>query len=292
MIYEYYQKYQKERNIFLPLSEIKKKAEGKTDQYCSIFGYKPEDIMHGDIYAPLYFDVDNLDLTKAYHDAQNLISILNFYSLTNQDYKICFSGSKGFHITIYPEVLNLSPRPDLDKIFKHIAHWFYPQLTYNSLDFKVYERRRLWRIINTINGKTGLYKIEITRNENLKEILEKAKTPQPLILKNPIKNGVACEWLSRAISEMEEEKTQTKRFSTNSRVFEDPINSSIKELIKTGVAEGNRNNTAFYLACYLNSKNLSQLDIENYLMEFGGNCNPPIHQQEINSVIKSALKTI
>lgn len=289
MIFEYFQKYQKERNIFLPLKEIREKATGKIDQYCSIFGYNPEDVANGDIYGPLYFDIDNSEISKAYTDAKCLIEILKFYGLTDGDFQICFSGCKGFHIVIHPEVMGVKPTPNLDKIYKKIATWFYAQLPYKSIDFKVYERRRLWRIINTINSKSGLYKIQINGSESLEEIMEKAKTQCEIVQKFPTRNETASTWLPRAQEELRQEESDSQRRRTISTVkFDDPINPSVKLLIDNGVGSGERNNTAFYLACYLKSKNFGESEIEEKLLSFATKCTPPMEENEIRSVIKSA----
>ena len=292
MIYEYFQKYQKERNIFLPLSEIRERAAGKIDQYCSIFGYEPEDVANGNIFGPMYFDIDNPDIQKAYKDAQSLIETLRFYGLTDQDFQICFSGSKGFHVAILPVVMGVKPRPDLDKIYRKIAQWFSAQLTYKGIDPRVYERRRLWRVINSINSKSGLYKVQITGQESLDEILEKAKTPHLTMQKFPSLNDAVREWIPRASEEIKaeiEENTKRRKPKTTFH-YDDPINPTVRSLIESGVDETNpgRNNTAFYIACYLRSKALSESEIEGHLQVFAENCRPPLEEHEVQSVIKSA----
>lgn len=291
MIFEYFQKYQKERNIFLPLSEIKKRAEGKTDQYCSIFGYDPADVEHGVIFGPLYIDLDADEIKRAYSDVLVLLQIFQFYGLTDQDYQLCFSGRKGFHLIVYPQVLNIRPRIDLDRIFKRIAGWFNKQLPNKTIDFKVYERRRLWRIPNSINSKSNLFKIPILGDESIEEIVYKAKKPQAIPSKYPKENPVLATWIERALQEMKEDEQKTVSVYYPSS-FTSSINPSVMSLVENGVQIGSRNDTAFYIACYLKSKGFSEAEVKNYISSFSARCKPAMAVFEIRSIIRSAFRRL
>jgi len=287
MIYEFYEKYQKKRNIFLPLNEALERAKGKTDVYSSIFGYNEENIETGDIYGPLYFDLDSEnDLKKAHDDTQTFLSILGFYGVTEQDYQLSFSGNKGFHLIIYPQVLNIKPAWNLDKFYKQIASWFLIDIPYKTLDMKVYERRRLWRIVNTKHGKSGLYKIPITGKEKLEQILKLAKVPQPIIKKTPKVNQVLKSWVKRAEKDLER-KDQREVF-VNSETQD--INPRIMDLINLGISEGNRNQTAFYINCYLKSKGIGQGEALAYVEKFAKNCTPQMSMKEVISTNRSAYE--
>lgn len=290
MIYEYYQKFQKTRDIFLPLSEIRKLSEGKIDQYCSIFGYDPEDIAHGVIYGPMYFDIDHEgNLAKAHQDMIMILKMLKFYGITDQDYQVSFSGSKGFHIIIYPQVFDIKPQKVLDRIYKKIAGWFSSELNSNTIDFKVYERRRIWRIVNTLNSKSNLNKIPITENDSVEAILELAKNPQPVIPKFPQKNDVLSGWVQRAINELNTYKPV--RYQNTYRSNDLTISPQVRELIDNGVGQGNRNQTAFYISCYLKSKGFSESEVLSYLETFASHCSPPYQDYtELKSTLRQAFK--
>lgn len=76
-----------------------------------------------------------------------------------------FTGNKGFHIVIRPEVFKVRPHMHLTYIAKNVAVELSEQLKLKTLDLSVYTISRQWRIPNTVNAKSGLYKIELTGDE-------------------------------------------------------------------------------------------------------------------------------
>ena len=58
--------------------------------------------------------------------------------------------------------MGLLPKQDLNQEFKNLAIWLQQQSTSPIIDTAIYDRKRLLRIPNTINSKTGLYKVPIT----------------------------------------------------------------------------------------------------------------------------------
>lgn len=71
---------------------------------------------------------------------------------------VYFTGKKGFHIECEPVTLGINPSNALPKLFRYIATNLKSSLNLTSLDFSVYDARRMWRLPGSIHQDTGLYK--------------------------------------------------------------------------------------------------------------------------------------
>ena len=98
--------------------------------------------------------------------------------------QIYFSGSKGFHILVEPEVFGIEPRQNLNEQYKTIASELNKQTIYKTIDVRIYDRRRLFRFPNSINAKTGLYKVPIRQKDlrgiTIEKIQEYASEPREI----------------------------------------------------------------------------------------------------------------
>ena len=137
----------------------------------------------------LPFDIDCADnLKHAQEQAQALINRIQLvYGLCNADTQIFFTGAKGFHIQIPQAVFgDFKPSKTLSEDFRRIALEISSGI---EIDTSIYDSVRLWRIPNTINGKTGLYKISISIEElfnlSIEQIKDLAKSPRPLMSIDP-----------------------------------------------------------------------------------------------------------
>ena len=141
----------------------------------------------GPCYADfLWLDVDskdkdgNPDPTEALDGASRLIATLVGYGgVDPDDFRLYFSGAKGFHVGIPAQTFGAEPSPLLPKAFKILARRLAEQAGV-SVDGAVYDTCRLWRLPNTINGKTGLFKVplewaELTTVEEIKAIAQAAR---------------------------------------------------------------------------------------------------------------------
>ncbi|MDQ3695601.1 MAG: YfjI family protein [Chloroflexota bacterium] len=125
----------------------------------------------GTAYAPrVVFDFDCAgDLAAAHRDAQAFAHVLSdAYDVPPGALHIAFSGAKGFSFelpgTLFGEFAP-APAPELAARFKHLAVALADHMS--TLDVSIYDPVRLWRWLNTINGKSGLYKIALTVTELL-----------------------------------------------------------------------------------------------------------------------------
>ena len=120
-------------------------------------------------------DIDSDDLDKALKDTRLIIEHLrDKYGIDISQIRLFFSGCKGFHIEIPSTLFGIVPCKNLPSIHKEIVKRIIP--TGIQVDTKIYQRRGLLRIHNSINNKTNLYKIPIQVDElnnlNVNEIKE------------------------------------------------------------------------------------------------------------------------
>ena len=212
------------RNVYLYNNQINEffKNRSNIDNYCSAFSYDDKDLSKANLFGNLYLDFDDVNnISHAREDAIHTLSFLKIvYKIDNSQIMIFFSGNKGFHIIVPKEVLGITPDKNLNGIFKYIANQINNYSVHKTVDTQIYDNKRLFRMPNTINGKTGLYKIQLTAKEllNLSEnqILEMAKQPRQYInidrSFNTFANHQYKELVNKYYKELEESKINDKNF--------------------------------------------------------------------------------
>jgi len=226
--------------------------------------------------APLYFDLDFPDNPEvAQADA---IKIIDFFmvelGLQESDIWVYFSGSKGFHVLVSTGALKIEARPDLQKIFKHIASYLRQRLgeTYfdqqdkkdkviplKSIDYQVYTCPRMLRLPNSVHSKTRLYKIELTIPElktlSLAEIKKVAEKPRNAVFANrpAEKREKAANFYANKVREhLESAKTTEKKYAGEAYTFakgNPPV--CVQDLLNGGwKKDGDRNMATVQLASY------------------------------------------
>lgn len=146
----------------------------------SIRGYK------GKVSTPyIVFDIDSKDLDISKQNTIILIDWLREQGLYNEyAAKIAFSGSKGFHLTLNT-AYEFNPK-ELKSLCMYISSQvpFIEEAGFLRVDPSIYNINRQFRIVNTINDKSKLYKIEMVeselRNCTMETIKEAASKPQPV----------------------------------------------------------------------------------------------------------------
>lgn len=145
--------------------------ESNTDWYSSLFTFGDEVKEHfnaggsiagydGSAYTNnLVFDLDNEDLDKAREDVDNLLKILSTKVGLGKEgirnhVRVYFSGNKGFHVFV--KTAKQYSSEELKEYCSVIAGEL------DSFDPVIYNKTRCFRVANTVNQKSGLYKIPIT----------------------------------------------------------------------------------------------------------------------------------
>lgn len=155
------------------------KSDPNSDYYSSLYTYGEDDYKlwkeTGKVAGitdiktnRIVFDLDkagDLELTRK--DAITLCERLIQSGIEQNKIKIYFSGSKGFHIEL--DTTDSFSRTEYENILKNLAG------DLSTLDTKVTDEQRIFRIALTKHPKTGLYKIPLTLKELQNSTIEHIK---------------------------------------------------------------------------------------------------------------------
>jgi len=265
--------------------------------FASIFSFSSPDPYIGEVISPLYLDWDKEDNPNAARKeaAATIKKLIEEYKIPESSIAIAFSGCKGISVTIAPEVFNAKPSNDLPLVWKYIAKDLQTRLHLKTLDTGIYDRRRLWRILNSRHNKTGLYKIPLTLTElenlSIEQIKALAAKPREPFIQQQAQSIPDAERLYREHKEKTENWLSTRKpqFQKDTlKTTDDP--PCIKRLFESGAQKGNRNTQTFQLAVYYASKDLASQDIENLCSQFASKSDTPLSEQEIQTIVDSATK--
>jgi len=270
------------RNQYGTYQQVKKWANKiGIDVYRSVFGFPNYDLKNsGPLWGSPYFDLDcEDDISRAYQDLMDLIELFEVQGIKPTDLRLYFSGFKGFHIVFDPIASNLPDTFNKNKVFKEIAIQVNEYVSNKTIDLSIYDSRRIFRIPNSINSKSGLYKIPLSYPLlPLEQILELAKTPQMIYRKvlkaNPVIIGIYNRAEEDLMVKLQQKHTPTVYLSKS-------IAPQVMEQIIQGKSLGQRDLGAFYIVKYLKFKGFSQSEAESLLIQYAQNCTPPFSEREI-----------
>ena len=231
-----------------------------SDTFCSLYDYDKEVIEYfaqnktlsgfdGIIYLPEEFilDVDGPEFDKAIEKAQKLSLLLDQYKCP---YKIYFSG-RGFHFGISSESFAWSPHSELHTFMKK-------ELTEKGIfeyaDPSVTDKTRLIRVLNTMNTKSKLWKVQIKHSwlfhQNAKELITNQAKSYHEIVKEDFEN------VSKVFDLNKHTKITYKRVKkpvekvVESLYNPDPRNYTCIQRMLESCNIGNRHATALRLAAH------------------------------------------
>lgn len=186
----------RDKGILVKESEVLGLIEPTSPYYQSLYYYQDDAIAYfsknknsikgykGKVSTPyIIFDIDSKDLEVSKKNTIILIDWLRDQGLYNEyAAKISFSGSKGFHLTLNTSY-EFNPR-ELKDLCMYISSQvpFIEEAGFKRVDPSIYNTNRQFRIVNTVNTNSGLYKIEMVESELVKctmdEIKKAASQPQ------------------------------------------------------------------------------------------------------------------
>lgn len=182
--------------------------------YTSIWLYNSENIDDAIRLGSLYFDIDNSDQEISYTECIKLYQYLLNY-IPESAILVYFTGKKGFHIECEAISLGISPSNNLPNIFRFIATSLKDKLNLTSLDFSVYDARRMWRLQGSQHQETNLYKNIIPSEvlvEGMGKIIDYCKERSDNIVPEQEFNAKANEWFRDFTYNLEIEKERSKDF--------------------------------------------------------------------------------
>lgn len=263
--------------------------QGHTDMYMTYFRYNVEAIDYfeengtlGKFQGPAYadwmpIDIDAKDLVQAQDQARELIERLEDYGIDRNTCRYYFSGSKGFHIMIPSGVMDASPDPMIHKRFRKVAQYLTKGLT---IDTGIYDKTRLFRLPNTINSKSGLFKVELydfqVAHGTLKDIFELAEKPgERLDIEEDY--DVVPE-----LAELFHEPIEVNTSRENNGKTATYI--CMQTMMAKGVPDGERNNGAIRVASHLQKHGLNPTMVWTALDEWNKRNDPPMENDRLELV--------
>lgn len=286
------------RNVYINGNELLDFFKKHTciDSYYSAYLYSNNKISEAELYGSLYLDFDDPDnLNNAREDVIHTLSFFKIvYQIPSDQVKIYFSGHKGFHLIIPGNILGIEPDKDLNNIFKYIAQQIKTFSVHKTIDLGIYDNRRLFRMPNTVNGKTGLYKIILTPEElyalSESEIKELAKQPREIRLNiSNFTNPIAHSQYLKAIEEYKKDTKDTQKYNKNFR-YTKKLNimpECIKNILENGSEEGTRNISTACLTSFFKASGKTLEETLDEVSKWNSRNIKPISFRELQTTVKS-----
>lgn len=209
---------------------------------------------------PFFFDLDNARLDVARNDAAKVVDFLISECLIPESLiHIYFSGKKGFHIIIDHGTLGLGARNDWHNIYSLMTQNIADYLDLKSYDKSVYTCKRVLRIPDSIHIDTGLYKVEVNREEldlPVEGIKALAKTHRGRIkgYDTPAEVSHMRRYIEEYIAQYEADKSNRSIKDTTDLsplIAKNPPPVCIQDLLERGIwVSGDRNKATLILAAY------------------------------------------
>jgi len=268
--------------------------------FSSVCHYPTDDPYIGGVISDFYLDFDNEeDPNKARKEAVAVVKkLISDYDIPEANIAIAFSGMKGVSVTVNHKIFSAESLDYLPLVWKSIVQELATKLKLKTADVVIYERRRLWRLLNSKHQKTGLCKIPLTLTEleklTIDEIKELATKPREPFIKANAQPSLKAEKLFLEHKAKIEAWINERKKTFDSTELKASTNDPpcVKRLLEKGAEKGERNNATFQLALYYASKGLSQDELEQRCREFTVKSDFPLSDREVSIIVKSAVKGI
>lgn len=211
----------------------------------------------------LYFDFDSPDIEKSRQDCISVMRYLkDSLGVREEHLKAYFSGSKGFHLVVPWHATGLFPRVDLHDVYRKFASGLaVPEICPGgTLDTKIYNSRRCFRIAGSTHQKTGKKKVRLSLADLKTEIADTELASEMGTCSPDVKLRDALLMVREAMREDREEKERLPdEFRTT------PLDC-IDFALKSGVPQGNRNDTIFTVGLYMKGLGMGEEDSVEIIM--------------------------
>ncbi len=294
-----------QRNFIMNLSEVEnfRRSNNNTGIFISAYRFANKE-REGEIYAPhVYLDFDDPALNspdsaaevwkRLRRDFLYACGILDtYYGIKRDLLMVYFSGCKGLSVLISSAAFGLEPAEDVNRtvglIAKDIASCI-PHYNIASLDLKIYDRSRLWRLANSRHEKTGLYKVRLQFQEimsmDIGEIRQIASSPRE---DRPVP-AFLVERARARVRELLERSREINRGQEKGFLRYEP--PCIKNILTRPVAQGRRNNIATFLASYYMQRGLDIAETTARLLGWNKEmCTPSLPEREVVQCVQSVYK--
>lgn len=281
------------RGIYIPYNYIYNFVT--QHHYYSVFRsaycYNNANINNAKLYGDFYLDLDDTDdFERVRVDALTALSYLKIcYHITNV--RVFFSGNKGVHLIIPAPILGVEPRQHLNVIYKQLATAINNYTTNKTVDLKVYDRRRLFRIVNTIHEKSHLFKIPLSKDElqylSLDKIKLLAKSKRNITITN---NNLDNPFARLQFDKFSEQCNNINNSFNYNNHYAQSINfipPCIKLILDNGAKQGERNISIACLTSFLKAYGKSLNETIEIINNWNSNNVVPSPSYELHRTIKS-----
>ena len=241
------------RGIIIPVDELASHI-GKEALYRSVYLYDETAVEYvnskgslKNFFGVRYIDKVPIDIDKQDRSDDKTLDILRGIVLELEDADIdehsfqCYFSGSGYHIILSGDLFNFQPGTDLPFIVKGTLKKLIP-----DIDSSIYMRTGIYSLQHTINQKTGLYKIPLTRDEVMnkdpEEIHELAKNNR-IDFKYHILKGNS-EFESKIIKDVPDIRVFNKISEPNK------IIPCVQSMLNQGAIEGSRHITAMRIVSH------------------------------------------
>ena len=263
--------------------------EGTPEDY-SNESIKQEDAIK---YGPMVFDLDSQDASTPEGNWQLVVfeitKIIKYFEaewyLPNNTIQWFFSGSKGAHGVIEPEILELLPNKYLHLIYRRLAELVIEMTGVTTLDLRIYDARRLFRVPLTRHGKTNLFKIPLSLTDiqllTYNEICQMAQKPTTRHCYEHVNTStrarIMMQMLIKETEKIEANKVKRLReHNSNISVNTEDI-PCVQKMLMEGAQQGKRNESAAALASHLRQTGIDVDSAVAIIIDWAQfKCDPPI----------------
>lgn len=250
-------------------------------------------------WGDFYLDFDTVignedDYQKIKEDVRMALRYITvILNIDMNQVRFFFSGNKGIHLTIPAITLGLEPHVALNQIYKVIAEDINQYCKHGTLDLKVYDDKRMFRMINSWNIKGQAYKIPITHDEFVKlshvQLRQLAQSTREISTADPIPSTRAKLVIQQHITDWTQRINRRQEFSGKIRKLEkEPpcIQAMWEKIFRETVDE--RNNSAASLASFYMQQGIEYEEGLARILKWNDEqCSPPQKPREVEMTVQS-----
>jgi len=268
----------------------------------SVAGYS------GKVWTPFFvMDIDSERLEEALAVSRELVSYsLKYWDLSQESLLVYFSGSAGFHILVDTRVFGkVEPSENLHLVFSQMRKEITRQAKVkkrDAVDYAIKDKVRLLRVVNTINAKSGLYKVQLNLEEifkcSVEDITNKAKKAQPIYFTDSVglvstesdirESEEAKKIFQHALRQIKNRKLKPVATDYSLKNIEDPSKVLCKareRIWNSHIRKGYRNNTAVRLIAQFRLSGFSKGKVTKLIVLWN-------KKNEINLPTEELLKSV
>lgn len=296
------------RKIYIEPTQMRAQRNkfNNIDVYATVMQY--EDISNQNntnLIGPMYIDLDldfstNDEYQKLIKDLNLIITHLEHaYGIHHRYLKLYFTGKKGFHVLIPSKIFGVKPNKILNMIYKEIAKELNEHTITKCVDTKIYDTKRLLRLPNSINSKSGKYKVPITYEQiqrfSYEDMLKYASEPQEIVStrEEPLPSEKAINKYNLYAENIVLKKERKVFIPTNVDIENITFTKCIQALYRNGALEGQRNHSTILLASAFLQKGISLQDTLHMVHKWNAERNSPsLDDSEVTITVNSAWDQI